>query len=367
MEEKSGNPDGLCTGDAVLRTSDGILEQARIRPEELCIRTQRKTSPAIQSAHSRLRPSSQRQRSSSPTSRAWPSLFLRKATRKSEVQIRPRLRLRRAKRLRSRQDFTSPQEGLCTLGRPLIPVCPCAARPDPAVTFPEVTPSSGFGWDHGKAGAMINSPFLELWWPKAMSIRKGLGLGDKPNDSYCYNSAQNSTVLQGVNFGGIPIVLLIDVCCFLLLILVFSIIRRRFWDYGRIALVSEADSDDQILERCGEDAIHYLSFQRHLIFLLVAVSALSLCIILPVNLSGDLLDKDPYSFGRTTIANLETHNDLLWLHAVFAVIYLSLTVGFMRHHTQSIKYTEETLVRRTLFITGIPKDAKEENVERHFW
>ncbi|KAM6166697.1 CSC1-like protein 1 isoform 2-T2 [Erethizon dorsatum] len=249
---------------------------------------------------------------------------------------------------------------------------------------------------------MINSPFLELWRPKTVSLREGLGLGDKPNDSYCYNSAKNSTVLQGVTFGGIPTVLLIDVCCFLLLILVFSIIRRRFWDYGRIALVSEADSnakfqrlsstssseqqdfenelgccpwlmaifrlhDDQILERCGEDAIHYLSFQRHLIFLLVVVSALSLCIILPVNLSGDLLDKDPYSFGRTTIANLETQNDLLWLHAVLAVIYLSLTVGFMRHHTQSIKYTEETLVRRTLFITGLPGDAKEENVERHFW
>lgn len=48
-------------------------------------------------------------------------------------------------------------------------------------------------------------------------------------------------------------------------------------------------SDDQILEWCGEDAIHYLSFQRHIIFLLVVVSVLSLCVILPVNLSGDLL------------------------------------------------------------------------------
>ena len=39
-------------------------------------------------------------------------------------------------------------------------------------------------------------------------------------------------------------------------------------------------SDDQILEWCGEDAFHYLSFQRHIIFLLVVVSCLSLCIIL---------------------------------------------------------------------------------------
>ena len=37
-------------------------------------------------------------------------------------------------------------------------------------------------------------------------------------------------------------------------------------------------------------------------------------------------------------------NNLLWLHTVFAIIYLILTVGFMRHHTQSIKYKEESLV-----------------------
>ena len=54
-------------------------------------------------------------------------------------------------------------------------------------------------------------------------------------------------------------------------------------------------SDDQILEWCGEDAYHYQSFQRHIIFLLVVVSCLSLCIILPVNLSGDLLGKDSSS------------------------------------------------------------------------
>ncbi|GAB5583318.1 CSC1-like protein 1 isoform X4 [Prionailurus iriomotensis] len=248
---------------------------------------------------------------------------------------------------------------------------------------------------------MNNSLILELWRSKAVSVRERLGIGDQPNDSYCYNTAKNSTVLQGVTFGGVPTVLLIDVSCFLCLILVFSIIRRRFWDYGRIALVSEADSDsrfqrlsssssfgqqdfeselgccpwltaifrlhdDQILERCGEDAIHYLSFQRHVIFLLVVVSCLSLCVILPVNLSGDLLDKDPYSFGRTTIANLQTDDDLLWLHTVFAVVYLLLTVGFMRHHTRSIQYQEENSVRRTLFITGLPRDSKKETVESHF-
>lgn len=37
-------------------------------------------------------------------------------------------------------------------------------------------------------------------------------------------------------------------------------------------------------------------------------------------------------------------NDLLWLHTIFAVLYLILTVAFMRHHTQSIRYKEESLV-----------------------
>lgn len=38
----------------------------------------------------------------------------------------------------------------------------------------------------------------------------------------------------------------------------------------------------------------------------------------------------------------------------------------MRHHTQSIKYKEENLVRRTLFVTGLPRHATKEAVESHF-
>lgn len=62
---------------------------------------------------------------------------------------------------------------------------------------------------------MNNSLILELWRSKAVSVRERLGIGDQPNDSYCYNTAKNSTVLQGVTFGGVPTVLLIDVSCFL--------------------------------------------------------------------------------------------------------------------------------------------------------
>lgn len=50
-----------------------------------------------------------------------------------------------------------------------------------------------------------------------------------------------------------------------------------------------AHRDDEIRDKCGGDAVHYLSFQRHIIGLLVAVGVLSVGIVLPVNFSGDLL------------------------------------------------------------------------------
>ncbi|XP_015744969.2 CSC1-like protein 1 [Python bivittatus] len=240
-------------------------------------------------------------------------------------------------------------------------------------------------------------PFLTFDVGRSRLVHLFNGTNDtfSPNGTYCYSSARGSTVLQGITFGGVPTVLLLDVACFLILMLIFSFIRRRLWDYGRIALVSERfhelsesspileepDSDEgfcswmvsafrmhdeEIYEKCGHDAITYLAFQRHLICLLIVVSMLSLCVILPVNLSGDLLDKDPYSFGRTTIANLRTGNNLLWLHTVFAVIYLILTAIFMKHHMGAIKYKKESIVKRTLFITGLPKNASQTAIENHF-
>uniref|UniRef100_A0AAZ3P0W8 Transmembrane protein 63B n=1 Tax=Oncorhynchus tshawytscha TaxID=74940 RepID=A0AAZ3P0W8_ONCTS len=153
---------------------------------------------------------------------------------------------------------------------------------------------------------------------------------------YCYTARIRSTVLQGLPFGGVPTVLALDFMCFLVLLFVFSILRKVAWDYGRLALVTDADRDEEIREKCGEDAVHYLSFQRHIIGLLVVVGVLSVAIVLPVNFSGNLLENDAYSFGRTTLANLDANNMLLWLHTTFAFLYLLLTVYSMRRHTSKI-------------------------------
>uniref|UniRef100_A0A8C5BEK9 Transmembrane protein 63A n=1 Tax=Gadus morhua TaxID=8049 RepID=A0A8C5BEK9_GADMO len=218
------------------------------------------------------------------------------------------------------------------------------------------------------------------------------------NYTNCSTSTQ-SNFLKEVHFGGVPVVLLLDFCVFLFLIVLFSAIRGKLWDYGRLALVSEADGfmesthrrfgrmtstvddpeadavrlrtnpinlGDTMKAKCGIDAVHYMSFQRHLIFLLALVTVASLAVILPVNLSGDLLGVNPYEFGRTTIANLPQGNNLLWLHTVFAVLYLIVTVVLLRHYTSQMKGMRRETARNTLFVRSVPKEATDEEVKTHF-
>ncbi|TNM99866.1 hypothetical protein fugu_012899 [Takifugu bimaculatus] len=76
-----------------------------------------------------------------------------------------------------------------------------------------------------------------------------------PNSSsrdFCYSARIRSTVLQGLPFGGVPTVLALDFMCFLVLLLVFSFLRKVAWDYGRLALVTDADRMDQRYSRLDD-------------------------------------------------------------------------------------------------------------------
>uniref|UniRef100_A0A8D0D6R8 Transmembrane protein 63A n=1 Tax=Sander lucioperca TaxID=283035 RepID=A0A8D0D6R8_SANLU len=234
-----------------------------------------------------------------------------------------------------------------------------------------------------------------VWWEQLLETN-----GTYMDNRSCYSSKQ-STVLTGVGFGGVPVVLLLDFSVFLVLLIVFSIIRRMFWDYGRLALVADNEGSvhdltyfkfhcrtdfrceiltgccswlpyilrmdkEKIKARCGMDAVHYLSFQRHLITLLSVITVTSLAVILPVNMTGDLFGNNPQSFGRTTVGNLPIKNNLLWLHTVFAVLYLILTVVLLRRHTSQMKGMRRETTRNTLFVCSVPKTATEEDVKTHF-
>ncbi|KAM4664953.1 calcium permeable stress-gated cation channel 1 isoform 2-T2 [Discoglossus pictus] len=227
----------------------------------------------------------------------------------------------------------------------------------------------------------------------------------------CYRAHSHSTVLQGLPFGGVPTVLAINFLAWLVLLLVFSCLRKAAWDYGRLALLIDNDSltslfygeptekekspsesrssppdlrakdvgfcswlssvyqmkDEEIQTKCGADAITYLSYQRHLLVLLLLICVLSVAVILPVNFSGNLLGDSPAHFGRTTIVNVPIQDRLLWLHSVFALLYFLLTVLCMQHHTASLHSREEDKVARTLMVTRIPQEISDNSlVTKHF-
>uniref|UniRef100_UPI00358DF5FC calcium permeable stress-gated cation channel 1-like n=1 Tax=Myxine glutinosa TaxID=7769 RepID=UPI00358DF5FC len=213
----------------------------------------------------------------------------------------------------------------------------------------------------------------------------------------CYETRSESTVLQGLPLGGVHVVLIINLVSAVFLILLFSLLRRAAWNYGRVALVSERDSltslfyseterdgslsegsfsDDEISNkgtfswlrnifkisseeyraRCGSDALYYLSFQQHTLALLCTLGVLSLAVLLPLNISGNL-DGNAQSFGRTTIANLPPSDKYLWFHTTFSLLYFLLTFLWMKRHMRILKAEKDNVVRKTLFITGLPRDV----------
>ena len=67
---------------------------------------------------------------------------------------------------------------------------------------------------------------------------------------------------------------------------------------------------EQILLHSGADAVGYLSFQQHLMFVMACITFISIVIILLVNCQGILIDH-VNAFRHTTISNLPVNSSLL--------------------------------------------------------
>ncbi|CAG5118580.1 unnamed protein product [Candidula unifasciata] len=212
-------------------------------------------------------------------------------------------------------------------------------------------------------------------------------------------------------YNGIPDTLIINVVAFVCLLLLFTILRKIAWDYGRLALVNRTEEnlpfqdgksrynvwtslffgdrdgrllqgseesldtavtsqdkglfrwivafwklrDVDILNKCGRDAMQYLSFQRYLMIYVAIVTVLSVGVVLPINFQGDLLGT-AVDFGHTTIGNLRQDNPLLWVHAVMSVLYLVIVIAVLSHFRLNLDVEEDEQVSRTLMISNIPKN-----------
>ncbi|CAJ0937164.1 unnamed protein product [Ranitomeya imitator] len=111
------------------------------------------------------------------------------------------------------------------------------ASPTPAPTSVRL---EGSGFSHiSKVGGYDLDTVLE----STSSMEPLIPVDPQVNVSdRCYSARSHSTVLQGLPFGGVPTVLAINFLVWLLLLLVFSCLRKAAWDYGRLALLIDNDS-----------------------------------------------------------------------------------------------------------------------------
>ncbi|XP_037001144.2 calcium permeable stress-gated cation channel 1 [Artibeus jamaicensis] len=220
----------------------------------------------------------------------------------------------------------------------------------------------------------------------------------------CFQS--RSTVLRGQPFGGVPTVLCLNIVLWVLIILVYSFLRKAAWDYGRLALLIHNDSltsliygeqsektspsdislemehkdkgfyswffntitmrNEDLISKCGDDARIYISFQYHLIIFMFILCIPSLGIILPINYTGNELEKNSH-FGRTTIINVSTESKVLWLHSFLSFLYFITNLLFMTHHCSGLVLRKSSKVSRTLMITYVPRDIQDpEVIIKHF-
>uniref|UniRef100_A0A8C6H0Z5 Transmembrane protein 63c n=1 Tax=Mus spicilegus TaxID=10103 RepID=A0A8C6H0Z5_MUSSI len=220
----------------------------------------------------------------------------------------------------------------------------------------------------------------------------------------CFQS--RSTVLQGQPFGGIPTVLVLNIILWVFVVLLYSFLRKAAWDYGRLALLIHNDSltsliygeqseksspsevsleaerrdrgfsswffnsltmrDRDLINKCGDDARIYITFQYHLIIFVLILCIPSLGIILPVNYIGTVLDWNSH-FGRTTIVNVSTESKFLWLHSLFAFLYFLINLAFMGHHCLGFVPKKSLHFTRTLMITYVPTEIQDpEIISKHF-
>lgn len=217
----------------------------------------------------------------------------------------------------------------------------------------------------------------------------------------------SSSVIITPVYNGIPQTLILNLISWSCLIVLFTVLRRTAWNYGRMALVQRSknrwtnlfyrggDGDnlvrrssndesinidegfftwlpavfritrEQMLAKCGPDAVHYLSFQRHAITLMFLVTLVSISIILPINFQGKVLASDASTFASSTLSNLNGKSNWLWVHTLISIAFLPISILIMRRCTG--RKPVPTSMTGTIMITNISRADRNESTIRAYF
>ena len=148
--------------------------------------------------------------------------------------------------------------------------------------------------------------------------------------------------------------------------------RERVVDGGFLGFLKDSFrfiwfDDEVMMNLAGDDGVQYLRFQKHLIVIVIMTTIMSL-IIIPINMSGELLEESPSSLGKISIYNLDHKNSLLYIHTFLAFIMFPFCILVMRHYSKSLNFRNVSLeITKTLQIENIPKHLCSERViKNHF-
>ncbi|XP_014598524.1 PREDICTED: CSC1-like protein 2 [Polistes canadensis] len=223
-----------------------------------------------------------------------------------------------------------------------------------------------------------------------------------PSPDLCIPIHKSNTTIITDLYAGIPENLVLNLIGFVLLVILFGLLRKKAWNYGRLALLHKSDNkwmelfygdndtrdsdaifldtsvnsqlsqvdrgflswivtafkikDEELLKRAGPDGLLYILFERYLIVLTIGMVIVSLCIALPINIHGNKHDND-LTFSRTTIGNLDPISSWIWVHSILIISYLPIGAYVMRRFLKQVRETRSSgeLAARTLIITEIPK------------
>ncbi|KAK1261842.1 hypothetical protein QJS04_geneDACA001265 [Acorus gramineus] len=152
-------------------------------------------------------------------------------------------------------------------------------------------------------------------------------------------------------------------CCVLLFLLVkLRLDHRRL--PGPSALLSKLLSvwhatPRQISLRSGAEAAHFLLLEGGSSALLLPVSALSLLVALPINLSFSTSAASADQFSRTTINNIPKASPLLWVHfvlMVLVVVIAHLGISSIEDRLRITRLRDDSSVAVfTTAIHGVPR------------
>ncbi|GAV09543.1 hypothetical protein RvY_19058 [Ramazzottius varieornatus] len=140
--------------------------------------------------------------------------------------------------------------------------------------------------------------------------------------------------------------------------------RRQRW-YSRLTHAL-SESDYELLTRGGLGALEYVRFQRYVLLFTVFLAIMSLCIILPVNLTGTLYSDN---VGRMTLSNVDPRSTKLWFTVLMTIVLFPMGIAAMRSFGLQATRTNGTRNHRSrsVMFSGLnPKRANAETIASHF-